>query len=39
MQVLCQKIVDTIFQRKCNYVVSMILQISVDGETRAGGSV
>ena len=28
-QVLCHKTVDTIFQRKRNYVVSMILQIRV----------
>ena len=38
-QVLCHKIVDTIFQLKGNYVVSMISQISVPGETRADGSV
>ena len=38
-QMLCHKIVHITFQIKYKYVVSMILQISVQAETRAASSV
>ena len=38
-ELLCHKIVNTMFQRKHNYVVLMTLQISGQGGTRTAGSV
>ena len=38
-QMLCHKIVHITFQRKHNYVLSMILQISVQSGTRAASIV
>ena len=35
-QMLCHKVINTTFWRKCNYVVTMILQISAQGGTKSG---